>query len=205
MKARIVIGDTFQDIEVVNFEVSYNKYEDVDLYVLLTPKDEQEIITPANSKTEAVDVLKPSSRGISTEEDIFNTSIPVSNLFESEGKPPTLLLERQRLHVNWCQKGKKLEEFELIEENRVITSDTFKFIASNIIEFTECIKKAIKQLVEREKTFAEDYFLYEIKEPFVIFGDDDSEKTKSFHVYEEVTKVSLLNTGKSVENSAKDN
>lgn len=191
MKARIIIGDKFQDIEIENFEVSYNKYEDIDLFVLLTPKDFIVKESKENIKTEAIGVAKPSSRGIIDEGDIFSINIPVSNLFESTDKPATLLIERQKQNVNWCQDGKKIGEFKIIEENRVITSDTFKFIESNMVIFTDTIKKAIEQLVKREKVFAEDYFLYTIKEPLVVFGDALDNNYREFHVLEQVTKVQL--------------
>jgi len=199
MKARLVKGETYEDIEIENFEVSYNKYEGIDLFVMLTPKD---FIPEEELQTEAVDVNKPSSKGIGDDDEMFSSSIAVKDLFESDNKPSTLRLERQKHKINWCTDMELLVNFDKIEENRAIQSDTFRFIEANIIVFTETIKTAIKQLVEREKTFADDYFLYQIKEPYVIFGDKLEDNSREFHIYEEVTKIRQR---KSVEDTEKDN
>jgi len=205
MKARIIIGDKFQDIEVENFEVSYNKYEDIDLFVLLTPKVFIKDEGKKNVKTEAIGVAKPSSQGIISDDDMFSVNIPVGDLFGDSGKQPALIMERQKQSVNWYVGDIAAGKFIIKEENRVIRSEVFKFTESNIVVFIDTIKKAIKQLVEREKTFAGDYFLYAIKEPHVIFGDILDNKDREFYVLEQVSKVQLIDgEGESLEDSPKE-
>lgn len=206
MKARIIVGEEFQDIEVESFEVSYNKYKDIDVCVIVTPKDGA-IVTPYKKiKKEAIGVAKPSSAGIVTEDNMFEVDIPVATLFEGDNKPSWVLIERQRAQINWCRPDKKKEDLKIIEENRVIKSDIFKFPESNIIDFTNTIKQAVSQLVKREKVFAGDYFLYATKEPVVTFGKVLENNIREFYVIEEVTKVQLITKtkGEPLENKGKD-
>lgn len=203
MKARIIVGEDFQDIEIEHFEVSYNKYEGIDLYVLLTPKES--LVAVSDDKKDEQWVAKPSSAGIIKEEDIFSTDIPVSGLFENADTPSWLLIERQKNKVNWCRPGKSLEEVTIIEKDRVISSDVFTFAEANMIVFIDAIKKAVTQVVEREKLFAQDYFLYAVKEPVVMFGKELDNKVREFYVIEQVTKVQLITDGKFLEDTTKEN
>jgi len=206
MKARIIIDEEFQDVEVESFEVSYNKYKDVDVCVIVTSKDGAIEIVGKESKKEAVGVAKPSSAGIVDEDNMFEVDIPVATLFEGDNKPSWVLIERQRAQINWCRPDKKKEDLKIIEENRVIKSDVFTFPESNIIDFTNTIKQAISQVVKREKVFAGDYFLYATKEPVVTFGEILENNIREFYVIEEVTKVQLITEteGESLENNDKD-